>query len=58
MRLIHKEQVLPRYSLGKIPFQPDIRIEYIIVVADDTVHPVADVETEFKRTHLVSPGIL
>ena len=59
MGLIHQKQVpLARLPLVKIPLQLYIGIKDIIVIAYDAVHPVADIQTEFKGTYLKSFGIL
>ena len=55
--LVHQKQILPLHTLGKIPPQPGIGVKYIIIITDDPVHPVGNVKTKLKRTHLIPAGI-
>ena len=54
MGLVHQENIFPCDPLPKIAFQPGIGVKHIVVVTDDPVHPVADIQAEFKGTHPVS----
>ena len=38
---------------GKVPPQINLRIEDVIVIADDGVHPQGHIQGKFKRTHLM-----
>ena len=56
--LINQKQVFAGNPIGKIPFQPGRGIKHIIIIADDSVCPVADIEAEFERTDTKLFGIL
>ena len=53
MGLIHEKEVIALLPICKVPFQPHIRVEYIIVVTDDPVGPAGNIKAVLKRTDLI-----
>ncbi len=52
MGFVYQKQVFSFYSLRKKTFQIHIRVEHIIIIADNIIHPEGCVQAHFKGAHL------
>ena len=49
---INKKNIVSGYSVSKKTFQFYIGVKHIIIVADDPIHPGAEIQAHLKRAHL------
>ena len=52
MSFINKKNIVSGYSVSKKTFQFYIGVKHIIIVADDPIHPGAEIQAHLKRAHL------
>ena len=55
MRFIDQDHML-RPALTKIALEHDSRIEHVIIIANNDVHPVGDIQRQLEGADLVLPG--
>ena len=58
MRLIHQKQIFSFYILSEKPFQTDIRIKDIIIIADQHIDPQCQIQIQFEGTDPVFVSLL
>ncbi len=51
--LIYQKDIGAPLPICKISLEIHIGIKYIIVIANDSIHPVAQIQRKFKRAHLM-----
>ena len=57
MGLIHQKQVAAFAAFAEIPGKPYIRVEGVIIVADDSVHEIRNIQRKFKGADPVFFGV-